>query len=122
MTQRVLIIRLPSLLRQIVLDKLEVDGRAEIVVCGEGEGEEDINLAEAIHQYGPDVIVTTFTGRELDPAFERFLSERPGRRVLTIEATGRSAYLFSTQSGLQSLGEMSTDTLVKAIHNEFTGH
>ncbi len=120
MTQRVLIIRLPSLLRQIVLNTLEVDGRAEVVGCGEGEGEEDVDLAEAIHQYGPDVIVTSFTGRDLDPAFEHFLSEELGRRVLTIEPTGRSAYLFSMQPGLQSLGEMSADTLVKAIHGEFT--
>jgi hypothetical protein len=112
----------PSLLRQIVLNTLEVEGRVEIVGCGEDDAEEDINLAEAIHRYGPDVIVTNFSGRELDPAFEHFLSERPGRRVLTIESTGRSACLFSMQPGLQSLGEMSTDTLVKAIHGEFTEH
>lgn len=122
MTQRVLIIRLPALLRQIVVNTLEVEGRVEIVGCGEDDAEEDINLAETIHQCRPDVIVTTITGQELDPVFGRFLSEKPGRRVLAIEPTGRSAKLFSMQPGLQSLGEMSADTLVNAIYGESTEH
>ncbi len=120
MTQRVLIVKLPSLLRQIILDALEVDGRAEVVDCGDDD--EDINLLEAIQQHEPDVIVTTLTDRGLHPAFEDFLSEETGRRVLSIERVGRSAYLFSMQPEPLSLGEMSTESLVKAIHNNFTRH
>ena len=122
MTQRVLIIKLPSLLRQIVLDALKLDGRAEVVEYGEGEGEEDIDLAKAIQQHEPDVIVTSSTDHGLEPALEEYLSSETGRRVLAIERVGRSAYLFSMQPEPRSLGEMSTDTLVQAIHDEFTEH
>ena len=122
MTQRVLIIKLPSLLRQIVLDALAIDGRAEVIDCGEGEGDENIDFIEAIQLYQPDVIVTSSTGRGLEPALDEYLSADDGRRVLTIERVGRSAYLFSRRHELLALGEMTEDVLVHAIHNESTEH
>ena len=118
MTQRVLILKLPSLLRQIVSDALAIDGRAEVIECED----EDIELIDAINQHEPDVIVTSTTGQELDPALDEYLSAHEGRRVLTIERVGRSAYLFSMQPEPFSLGEMSTETLVQAIHDDFTEH
>ncbi len=120
MTKRVLIIRMPSLLRQIVLDALKLDDRAEVIECGKDE--EDVDLTESIKMHEPDVIVTTSEDSGLDPVFEEFLSEEPERSVLTIERIGRSAYLFSMQPDPLSLGEVSTDALVKAVHGEFTEH
>ncbi len=122
MTQRVLIIKLPSLLRQIVSDALAVDGRAEVIEYGDDDGEENLDLIAAISQYEPDVIVTSSTGREIDPALDEYLSADDGRRVLAIERVGRAAYLFSMRPEPLALGEMSTDTLVHAIHDEFTEH
>ena len=120
MTERVLIINLPPLLRQIIVDALESDGRVEMVDCNEES--EDVDLVEAIQQHEPDVIVTASAEHELDPACRQFLSEQAGRRVLTIERVGRSAYLFSMEPEPLSLGEMSADALVRAIHDDLTEH
>lgn len=120
MNQRVLIFQLPSLLRQIVLDAIEIDGRAKVVECGDGE--EDFDLVEAINRFEPDVIVTTLKDRGSDPAFAKFLSEKRGRSVLAIERIGRSAYLFSKRSEPLPLGEVSTDVVVKAIHGDIEKH
>lgn len=122
MTQRVLIIHVPSLLRKIITDALESDDRTEVIECDPGEDDEEVDLMRAIEQHQPDAIVTTPGEQVYGPALDEFLAKEPCRRVLAIERVGRSAYVFSMHPEPLSLGEMSMDVLVKAIHGDFDKH
>lgn len=109
--ERVLIVDLPRVLRDIIRRCL--DAERGIALVGETVG--DVDLPELVHATRADVVVMGLEEARLPEMGERLLAEHPGVRLLGVAADGRESVLYELRRHRRSLGEMSPRALVTAV-------
>jgi DNA-binding NarL/FixJ family response regulator len=109
--ERVLIVDLPRVLRDIIRRCFDAERGIELV----GETVGDVDLPELVHATRADVVVMGLEEARLPAMGERLLAEHPGVRLLGVAADGRESVLYELRQHRRSLGEVSPSALVTAV-------
>jgi DNA-binding NarL/FixJ family response regulator len=106
-----LLIDMPRMLREIVRDVAGHDPLLEVVAELERVGD----VEAAALAYDPQVVVTDAECCDR-AAIARLLAARPRIRVLTLEDDGRAGVLHRLMPEELSLGDLSPERLLEALH------
>lgn len=112
---RVLLVELPGMLRDLVVDALM--GRPDINVVGEiGEAESPAELASTARDTGADVVIVALRDEEneLRP-LDAVLYALPRLKVMGIARDGRNTYLREMHLRTVALGNIAPDELAETI-------
>ena len=105
--RRILIVDMPRMLREIVRSVIVAEADLELVAEVHDPGA----LDKAIPRHRPDFVI----GHSAPHEIERLLEERPSMKVLQVDSTGRSSFLYELRPQRTALGEMSPARLLEAI-------
>jgi hypothetical protein len=72
-------------------------------------------LAHALNEMAPALVIIHSDGSLLDPAVRLVLEERAGVRILALSARGRRAYLYELNPRQTPLGEVSASMLRRLL-------
>lgn len=108
--QRVVIVDLPRVLREIIREILTQPG---IEVVGETIG--DVNLSELVRATRADVIVMGLSDTRLPRNGRRLLVQHPRLRLVGVAADGRATVMYELLARRRSLGELSPHALLNVV-------
>jgi DNA-binding NarL/FixJ family response regulator len=113
--QRVLIVDLPRVLREIIRRILSAPG---IDVVAEASG--DVDLPELVSATRADVVVMRLENTRLPRAGRRLLVRHPRIRLVGVAADGRDTVTYELSARRRSLGEVSPEALLNAVRGSDT--
>ena len=106
---RIVLIDMPTLLRDIVREAIVREPDLDIVA-----EHDEIDVRSAVELDDPDfIIVGENAGAQQD--VRGLIGSRRGLRALEVQSDGRESVLYELRPHRISLGEVSSDTLVRAI-------
>jgi chemotaxis response regulator CheB len=108
---RILIVEIPSLLRELIGEIIADEGDMEVV----GELPDLQRVSELAERTGANFVITGRTHPEFDSAYEELLRQRPAMRVLAVQHQGRQSSLYELLPHVENLGELSAETLLTVI-------
>lgn len=108
---RILIVGIPSLLRQIIAEIVADEGDMELV----GEPADHAEVVAFAELTGANFVIAGLTRGELDSVYEELLRQRPATRVLAVGHEGRQSSLCELLPHVETLGELSAETLLAVI-------
>ena len=108
---RILIVEIPSLLRELIGEIIAEEGDMEVV----GELPDLQRAGELAERTGANFVITGRTHPELELAYEELLRQRPAMRVLAVAHEGRQSSLYELLPHVENLGELSAETLLTVI-------
>jgi hypothetical protein len=108
---RIVLVSMPRMLSDIIRELVDAEPALDIVA------ELDPHAPPAaIEAWSPDVVVA---GRAASTRWgEELLFARPRRRVLAVDDDGRTGTLLELVPSRRELGELSRDTLIRALGAE----
>jgi len=112
---RLLLVWLPTLLRDILSDAVARAGDMEIVAIAESR----VELETAMRRFQPDVIVAGTTGSDAATIAGDIRQIAPSVVVVAIAQKGDRATLFGPGSGPLEIADVSTDSLLTAIRDHW---
>jgi chemotaxis response regulator CheB len=110
---RILLVWLPTLLRDILTDAVAREWDMEIVATAETR----VELETLVRRFQPDVVVTGSPGSDAGAVANDVRQIAPSVVVVAIAQKGDRATLFSSGSTPLEIPDVSTDTLLKAIRD-----
>ncbi len=110
---RIVVARIPKLLREIVVDTLAQEEDMEVLAEVAGDAE----LAELMAGVCPDIMVAGCEPGELGSAFDEVLLWHPRLRILAISGSARRAFLYQLRPSVRELDEVSPQGLLRAIRH-----
>jgi hypothetical protein len=108
---RVLLARMPRLLRDILTDRIGAEADMELV----GFVEPVEALAARIGESAADVVVVGTEPEEATPVWREVLARHPYTKLLAIEGVGRTASLYELRPTRTRLGEASPTSVAEWI-------
>lgn len=108
---RVLLARMPRLLRDILTDRIGAEADMELV----GFVEPVEALAARIAESAADVVVVGTEEAEATPVWREVLARHPCTKLLAIEGVGRTASLYELRPTRTRLGEASPSSVAEWI-------
>ena len=112
---RLLLVWLPTLLRDILSDAVARAQDMEIVAIAESR----VELETAMHRFQPDVVVAGTTGSDATTIAGDIRQIAPSVVVVAIAQKGDRATLFDAGSGPLEIADVSTDSLLTAIRDHW---
>jgi hypothetical protein len=112
--QRVAIVDLPRVMREIIRDLLSDEQGLDLVV----EAVADVDLSGLVDATRADVLVMSLRDAALPDAASRVLESHPRVRLLGVVADGRDAILYELRPHHRSLGDVSPTALVAALRGD----
>lgn len=113
--QRVAIVDLPRVMREIIRDLLSDEQGLRLVV----EASADVDLSGLVDATRADVIVMSLPDVGLPREAGHMLAQHPGVRLLGVVADGRDAILYELRPHHRSLGDVSPSALVAALRGDY---
>lgn len=110
---RILLVWLPTLLRDILSDAVARERDVEIVAIAETRAE----LETLVRRFEPDVVVSGSPGSDAQAVANDVHEIAPSVVVVAIAQKGDRATLFSPGSAPLEIPDISTDVLLKAIRD-----
>jgi len=110
-TTRIVIVEIPTLLREIIGEIIAEQDDMEIV----GELGDLADLVELARRTDASFVIAGPTHPELDAVYVHLLAERPSTRVLVVRREGRQSTLYELRPHAEVLGELSPETLLTVI-------
>jgi DNA-binding NarL/FixJ family response regulator len=110
---RILLVWLPTLLRDILSDAVAREPDMEIVATAETR----VELETAVRRYQPDVVVTGSPGTDAGAVASDIRQMAPSVVLVAIGQKGDRATLYSPGSDPLEIPDISTDVLLKAIRD-----
>ena len=111
--QRVLLVELPRVMRDIIRDAIGAEGGISLV----GETTGDVDLASLVQATRADVVVIGLADARLPDAAKRLLTRHPAVRVLGVVNDGRDAVMYELRAHGEPLGEISPRALAAALRS-----
>jgi DNA-binding NarL/FixJ family response regulator len=108
---KILIVEIPSLLREIIAEIIADEDDMEVV----GEVSDHDGLVELAERTDATFVIAGLTHPELDAVYEELLTERPATRVLAVGREGRRSTLYELRPHAEPVGELSPEMLLAAI-------
>jgi DNA-binding NarL/FixJ family response regulator len=108
---RILLVDLPRMLRDLVLEI--VNAQRDLSLVGEVSDESHLLTIAAELEF--EVVIACVQSDMLPPACRDLLAVRPTLIFLAIESDGRQGYVHSLRPHTESLAELSPSTLLAAI-------
>jgi DNA-binding NarL/FixJ family response regulator len=108
---KILIVGVPSLLREMLAEIIAEEGDMEVV----GELSDHVGIVELAERTGANFVIAGLTQAELDSVYEDLLRQRPSTRVLAVTREGRQSSLYELLPHAETLGELSAETLLAVI-------
>ena len=115
-SNRVLLVGLTGILRDIVLDALR--GEGDIVLVAEVDSG---GAARGVRTHDPTTVVWACRDAVTSEALDDLLYGHPHLRVLTVEREGRRGHLHELVPRSTALGELSAQRLVAAVRGTGSG-
>ncbi len=112
---RLLLVWLPTLLRDILSDAAARAQDVEIVATAESRAE----LETAVRRFQPDVVITGTPGPDANAVARDIHRIAPSVVVVAIAQKGDRATLFSTGGNPLEIADVSTDSLLTAIRDHW---
>ncbi len=112
---RLLLVWLPTLLRDILSDAVARAQDVEIVATAESRAE----LETAVRRFQPDVVITGTPGPDANAVAGDIHRIAPSVVVVAIAQKGDRATLFSTGGDPLEIADVSTDSLLTAIRDHW---
>lgn len=106
---------MPRMLLDIVTGVLRALDDMEVVDCGETPADP----VQTATRTAADLVILGCQEDELTQVGDRLLEVNPRIKVLAVEADGRRAFLYELRPHKVPLGEVSPQTLVRAIRQAF---
>jgi DNA-binding NarL/FixJ family response regulator len=111
---RILVVEIPSLLREIIGEIIADERDMELV----GELSDHAGVVEVARRTEASFVIAGLTGPELDSVYRELILERPSTRVLAVGREGRQSTLYELLPHVETLGELSPETLLAVIRGE----
>ena len=106
---RIVLIDMSPLLREIIREALVPESDLEVVA----EHERPVDLRTAVEQDGADFVI--FGADASDDSVQSLVAANRGVRVIEVRSDGRESVLYELRPHRVSLGEISSETLVRTI-------
>ena len=108
---RILIVEIPSLLREIIGEIIADEDDMEVV----GELRDHTGVVELAERTEATFVIAGLTHPELDSVYRDLLAGRPSTRVLAVRREGRLSTLYELRPHAETLGELSPEMLLTVI-------
>jgi len=109
---RILLLRLPRLVRDLLAERLGAEPDLEVVDAGEAPGD---GAAAALARLEPDVVVVGLGADERPLVWAEMLGRLPHLKLLALEERGRDVSLYELRPTRTRLGPLSPSDVVAAV-------
>ncbi len=108
---RIVLIDMSPLLREIIREALVPEPDLEVVAEHEGP----VDLRTAVEQNGADFVI--FGADASDDSVQSLIAANSGVRAIEVSSDGRESVLYELRPHRVSLGEISSETLLRTIRD-----